>query len=436
MLPSLANALAAAERAAWDEALEPLIQAWRELRAPRLAALVTRASALTLPTVREGGKPLELHERWLRDAEGADTVTIGRLLSTLLDATGSPQVSERLKAMRAWPDDPRVVDRAFELLETCPFRRGVTEDGLPFEGRAVSLLAQIEDPRTFDRAEVLVAKTARAEAWHPEAIVHRELGAQLTAFARVRPRRGLAPEELAVVEALESRVERALTRRSAEVGRGDELLAAIHADPTDDALRAVYADWLSERGDPRGELINLQLRRTGKPSARERELVALHGKQWLGPLANAVLKEGQRWERGFLAACVFGPKTKAAFAAADGHPTFTTVEALELRTWNRKGDAHWLLMQPVFRNLRAVRGLREEAVLEALNEGGWPHIRLRTLGFELQRAERRTKKAERQLAELTAFPHLEVVELTPHPDARPEAEALAATMKRFRVTLV
>jgi len=238
------------------------------------------------------------------------------------------------------------------------------------------------------------------------------------------------------VEALESRVERAHALRSADVGRGEELLAAIHANPGDDALRAVYADWLVERGDPRGEFINLQLRRTGKPSARERELVTLHGKQWLGPLAQAVLKEGQRWERGFLVACVFGPKTKAAFAAADGHPTFATVEELELRTWNRKGDAHGLLLQPVFRNLWAVRGLREEAVLEALNEGGWPHIRLRTLGFELQRAERRTKKAERQLAELAAFPHLEQVELTPHPAARAEAEALAATMKRFRVTLV
>ncbi len=436
MLPSLASALEAAERAAWDEVLEPLIQAWRELRDPRLAALVARTSALTVSTVREGDRPRELHERWLQDAEGASAATIGRLLTTLLDATGSPQVSERLKAMRAWPDDPRVVDGAFELLETCPFRRGVTEDGLPFEGRVVSLLTQIEDLRTFGRAEVLVAKTARAEAWHPEATVHRELGALLPAFARVRPRRALAPDELGVVEALESRVERAHALRSADVGRGEELLAAIHANPGDDALRAVYADWLVERGDPRGEFINLQLRRTGKPSARERELVTLHGKQWLGPLAQAVLKEGQRWERGFLVACVFGPKTKAAFAAADGHPTFATVEELELRTWNRKGDAHGLLLQPVFRNLWAVRGLREEAVLEALNEGGWPHIRLRTLGFELQRAERRTKKAERQLAELAAFPHLEQVELTPHPAARAEAEALAATMKRFRVTLV
>ena len=37
------------------------------------------------------------------------------------------------------------------------------------------------------------------------------------------------------------------------------LLAAVLADPGSDAPRQVYADWLQERGDPRGELIELQL---------------------------------------------------------------------------------------------------------------------------------------------------------------------------------
>lgn len=424
----------AVEREAWDEALDLLVRAWREVRDPRLAELVSRVSSL-LPVARGGEKPQQLHERWLREADDASTVKRGELLATLLDATGSPQVAERLKAMRAWPDDPRVVDRAFELMENPPFRRGVTEDGLEFQGRVVALVKQIEDPRSYRRAEVLYAKTAGAEAWHPEAAIHRELDPIRLTLAGVRAWE-LSPEQRTVVEAIQPGVERACARRGADAGRGDELLAAILANPTDDALRAVYADWLSERGDPRGELINLQLHRKGKPSARERELIALHGKQWLGPLGAAVLKEGQRWERGFLAACVFGPKTKAAFAAADGHPLFATVEELELRTWNRKGDAHGFLLQPVFRSLHTVRGLREEAVLEALNEGGWPLIGLRTLGFELQRADRRSKKADRQLAELAAFPHLEHVELTPFENARAEAEALAATMKRFYVTIV
>ena len=39
----------------------------------------------------------------------------------------------------------------------------------------------------------------------------------------------------------------------------DELLAAIVAAPDDDAPRLVYADWLSERGDPRGEQIAVEI---------------------------------------------------------------------------------------------------------------------------------------------------------------------------------
>ena len=39
----------------------------------------------------------------------------------------------------------------------------------------------------------------------------------------------------------------------------DELLDAILAAPDDDAPRLVYADWLSERGDPRGEQIAVEI---------------------------------------------------------------------------------------------------------------------------------------------------------------------------------
>jgi uncharacterized protein (TIGR02996 family) len=37
-----------------------------------------------------------------------------------------------------------------------------------------------------------------------------------------------------------------------------EMLAVIRADPDDDQARLVYADWLSERGDERGELLVLE----------------------------------------------------------------------------------------------------------------------------------------------------------------------------------
>ncbi|MCX5746805.1 MAG: TIGR02996 domain-containing protein [Proteobacteria bacterium] len=81
----------------------------------------------------------------------------------------------------------------------------------------------------------------------------------------------------------------------------DVLRAAIFAAPDDDAPRMVYADALLERGDPRGELIVLQLR--GVDPIRQAELVATHQAAWLGALAPALSEVV--FERGFLARCRF-----------------------------------------------------------------------------------------------------------------------------------
>jgi uncharacterized protein (TIGR02996 family) len=78
---------------------------------------------------------------------------------------------------------------------------------------------------------------------------------------------------------------------------GAGLLDQILRAPKDDQLRSVYADWLSEQGDPRGELIAVQLKRAleerdGKTKAaalrkREAELwqlpqLADRYQKWLG----------------------------------------------------------------------------------------------------------------------------------------------------------
>src|SRR5438093_654057 len=69
-------------------------------------------------------------------------------------------------------------------------------------------------------------------------------------------------------------------------------LAAIRNQPDDDLPRLVYADYLDERGDPRGEFIRLQIERPALPAddsrryelaAREHELLRAHEDQWRGP---------------------------------------------------------------------------------------------------------------------------------------------------------
>ncbi len=75
-----------------------------------------------------------------------------------------------------------------------------------------------------------------------------------------------------------------------------DLLAAIYAAPDDDEPRLVYADWLQERGDPRGEFITLQL--AGKDVDRQAALIAEHGPTWIGDLP--IAPHSVRWYRGFI----------------------------------------------------------------------------------------------------------------------------------------
>jgi uncharacterized protein (TIGR02996 family) len=73
------------------------------------------------------------------------------------------------------------------------------------------------------------------------------------------------------------------------------LIEAIRQQPDDDAVRLVYADWLTDRGDPRGEFIQGQVRWQQAYEARDYpamrqlggqfwRLQHQHEEQWLAPL--------------------------------------------------------------------------------------------------------------------------------------------------------
>src|SRR5206468_7966092 len=74
----------------------------------------------------------------------------------------------------------------------------------------------------------------------------------------------------------------------------EAFIQAIIADPDDDAPRLIYADWLDERGDPRGEFIRVQCAlarmdewdpRRWDLKRREQDLLAAHKRAWLGTIA-------------------------------------------------------------------------------------------------------------------------------------------------------
>lgn len=88
----------------------------------------------------------------------------------------------------------------------------------------------------------------------------------------------------------------------------EAFLQAILAAPDDDTPRLVYADWLEERGDPRGEFIRVQiaLADTHAPGpetmgllVRNQTLLSEHSQDWTGSIRPLVSE--LTFERGFVA---------------------------------------------------------------------------------------------------------------------------------------
>jgi len=91
--------------------------------------------------------------------------------------------------------------------------------------------------------------------------------------------------------------------------RDAALDAAIAADPDDRGAYEVYADWLVERNDPRGEWIHVELALEDRPAdadlvARRAELLARHEATWCGALTSSgywpTRPIGVTWRRGFM----------------------------------------------------------------------------------------------------------------------------------------
>jgi uncharacterized protein (TIGR02996 family) len=113
----------------------------------------------------------------------------------------------------------------------------------------------------------------------------------------------------------------------------DELLAAIYAEPELDAHRAVYADWLCDRGDPRGEFIHLQLAasrgaNSAEATARMHALQRAHVKAWLGPLDRVLTRASVAFERGFpvRGRCKPGLRKPERYANEPGWASFEALD--------------------------------------------------------------------------------------------------------------
>jgi hypothetical protein len=130
---------------AWDARLGQALASWQHTRDPAMADLVGRVAARLAPVAPELAalKGLRRHQAWMKVAGSGDAAAVDALLATLAEGTLA-EVSERMAALDALPDDPRVALHVATWLATYPF--GST-GSKPLWGAAFRLLARLADER-------------------------------------------------------------------------------------------------------------------------------------------------------------------------------------------------------------------------------------------------------------------------------------------------
>jgi uncharacterized protein (TIGR02996 family) len=312
-----------------EVALQALLELWRDLRHPRLSELIQRVSdQLTTskgPLAEKSvGKQLNaalaLHLK-------RDPAELGRLLRVRWPGTWQKGVP-LLDVMLGWPDDPRIEAAVAALLAEPPWE-SLASWG--FFSRLRPMIERFTDPRIIPALE---AAQSRAHPWWYDRDFRPHVDAAITRLRAARP--SLDAPTLEALERVEAHFSESKSREQ-DKSRGEaELLAAIYARPDDVQARAVFADWLTERDDPRGELITLQLSatRTRAQDTRLNALLEAHGSDWAGPLDEWFDKDVRFLEAGFLTGGLLVERTPRPFAEAAKVPGWKLVKTLEFNRWS------------------------------------------------------------------------------------------------------
>ena len=348
--------------------VEAALAAFATQRTGQLALQIDELGRAALAgfTPPEPRKNIEFHRAWL------DRATDVRARSWCLDA-----LIERLPKLMDGEEHPSG-DKCEALVERLVVLRDAAPD--PRIGRAMLALLELRAPAANFT------------------IVHDEV-------ARVIARH--ADDETALSPVLdEISIDRsalpAAVKRGAKPKRDlDALYAAVYAAPDDDAPRAVLADALTDAGDPRGELIAIQLREaagdaTPELTARARELVKKHAKQWLGALRPIVYRGELR--RGFLHTLeLAGSYATKQWDAIATDPALATVEELESGQATGKVIT-WLLAGAMAKTVRSL-AVGDDELWHAIATTELPRLR------ELRAFHWKRKQYDKRFAEVV-LPYL------------------------------
>ena len=364
-----------------DEAIEKLVIAWRATPNPRIADAIDAIDARL---------PKASFESWIGRARKRDRADLGALLATLTTGT-LKDTKTRIGFLGGFGRDPRVASALFKIVREVPF----TSNGSRPTWLAIfAHLGELADPRVAlgaDAAKAGWGIRANQREW-----LEPRFDALVAALRDKLPERAYAIDAAtekslgAIESALASGAPKAKASGGPRSSLG-ELLAAIYANPSDDGARAVYADALQEAGDPRGELIALQLQRerTKQQIARERALLKAHEREWIGGIAPVVNKGGTEFARGFLVACDVRFKNERDARAYGSLPEWATVERLRhgLPGSPPRDQMKWLTwLDPAMKSLRDVDvfpeslpticAAKEPWVIEHIHWGAWQNSEL------------------------------------------------------------
>ncbi len=271
---------------------------------------------------------VEFHGAWVGFAQNAQTRSwaLERLITKLFPPDDKVKcVVARFEVLQALEADPRIAKAVLDLFE---LKSPVTGFRIAHEAMA-RLIAKHADDET--------AEVVNASPGLPEEVKRLALPAPVALPAKW-----------------------ALPKASKPDADGAALWAAVYARLDDDAPRAVLADWLQERNDPRGELIALQLIEQGGTASeqqvsRAQALTTRYGSSWLGALRSAVQRA--QFHRGFVQSIELDGSFSPDDATSD--PQLATVEVL---TGKSNGHIAQFLKSPVVRSALREIVVEDDAV--------------------------------------------------------------------------
>jgi uncharacterized protein (TIGR02996 family) len=379
MFKTLTLALQAAseklEKGSDEEALIALLHGWRLIKAPRIADAIDRVSErMTKARPPLGGEKTvkARHEAWLVLANKRNPADIGRLIAALWPAKWMDAYTFIESLVKA-PDDPRIARALAELIHSTRY-----DSGSAFTLYA-EVYRQLDKLGDLRQRPLLVEGMSPKFAWQDDGKRWAEEAVKKLDAAYPGGIVKLSAEEEAALTKVESHFAVTAKARTSSAKTEGEFLEAIYAAPDDDAPRAVFADWLTERGDPRGEFITLQLGpRSPASLKRETALLKAHGEKWAGVLGRILDKKLRVFERGFLAGGILDikPDTKTLpdELSDPAWAIMTAVTAGYLLKEAKTPFGLKLLQHPCMNNVRVLKNFTLPTVAALAKSGERPRI--------------------------------------------------------------